>query len=129
MGDLWSMGLQDQEVLEGAVGRPFVTEFLGFIELIESLGDLPSRICNGESPVLEDDSPSICFALATSLASLASDSGALPNIEEWMKNNMTEEFQMVWFKDASRRHGEQHLIDHGNFTKWARRLEKWIQSS
>jgi hypothetical protein len=128
MGDLWNMGLQDQEILEGAVGRGFVTEFLGFIELIEQLGDLPVQIIDGKNPSLEDESPSTLFALSSCLANSAENIESLPNIEAWIKEHLPEEYQMVWFKDACRRHGENHLITNGNFVEWARRLEKWVES-
>ena len=124
---LWQAGIRQTEVLEGAVGQAFTTEFLGFLELIEQLGNLPQDIKSGKNPTLSEeqkDDPSVLYALASCLSFSPTEEN-LQMIMNWVESNLTEEFQMLFFKDLCRKHSEQFVIENGNFTEWARRLEKW----
>jgi hypothetical protein len=124
---LWKIGIRDEEILEGAVGQGFVTEFLGFLELIEQLGDLPLKIKKGENPELTEEQksdPSTLYALASCLSHSPTENN-LEDIMNWVKAHLSEEFQMLFFKDLCRKHTEQFVIDHGDFTEWAQRLEQW----
>ncbi len=131
LGWLLNNGLRDRELIEGAVGQVFSLEFSAFLNLIESVGDAPQKICSGENFDLGDlkHETGVCFALACAL-SKQSDKH-FENIANWARVNLQEEYQMMLLKDASRLHGPKTLIQQGGdtYSDWQIALDKWMSSN
>lgn len=104
VSDVFKVGLRDYETIEGAIGEAFATEFLSFVQMIETLGDFPRKIATGQNPKLSeltDSSPSIMFALTECLTGMSKKS--FVNIAKWVRTEMPSEYQAKFVTDVERR--------------------------
>jgi hypothetical protein len=107
VSDLFKVGLKSHEVLEGAVGEAFATEFLSFVEMIETLGSIPRKIATGGSVTLDDlesSSPSILFALTQCLTQMTEKH--FVNIAKWVHRELPTEYQAKYITDCEKRFPE-----------------------
>lgn len=112
VSDLFKAGLKSHEVMEGAIGEAFATEFLSFVQMIEKLGDFPRKIANGEAPCigdLGDTSPSIMYALTQCLTGMCKTS--FVNISLWVRNEMSSEYQAKFITEVEKRFPECTELD------------------
>lgn len=137
VGRLWARGdkgnesakvLRRHDVIAGAAGENFATEFLGFIALMEQLGDLPLRITKGQANGVDCPSdPSVLYALTGSLARWAgNDPSTLPNIAKWCRGYLPPEFQLRLLQDGETQHGEK-FTNTTDFIDWSLEANKFFQ--
>jgi len=112
VSDLFKVGLRSHEIMEGAIGEAFATEFLSFIQMIEQLGDFPRRIAQGKNPSmseLNNTSPSIMYALTQCLTGMSKTS--FVNIAKWVQRNMSSEYQAKYITEIEKRFPECTEMD------------------
>ena len=113
-GRLLNLGLDGYEVIKGATGEAFATEFLSFLARIEQLGDLPARISKGESPEAPEDSSAL-YALTSCLSKLSGKEDKYRNIITWVTNYLPEEFAAFYLTTIEAMYGSQ-VTETGEFT-------------
>ena len=124
--------LRDREVIEGAVGQVFSLEFCAFMDLIAKVGDAPAVICQTGKYDLDAElknDTGVCFALSCALAKRADKH--FDNIAAWARVSLSEEYQMMLLKDASRMHGSRKLIEQGGdaYNDWQIALDDWMKNA
>ena len=111
--------LRAHEVLAGAAGESFATEFLGFVALMAQLGDLPMRISKGQANGVDCPAdPSTLFALTGALSNMAARGDSeWAAIAKWGSEYLPPEYQLRLLKDVEDKYGDT-LVETRPFVEW-----------
>jgi hypothetical protein len=96
MGRLYSFGLTDYEILAGAVGEAFATEFIAFVRIWQKIPSIDEILNNPDTTNVPPD-PASRYALMGMLAHNA-DEHNLTNIMRYLKR-VPPEFSVLCAKD------------------------------
>lgn len=114
VGRLLNRGIDDYEVIAGAAGEGFATEFLAFYR---TFGKIPTReeILENPEGAWVPDEPDACYAVAGMLAHAAT----AENFEVILKylNRMSREFAVLCVKDAIKKGPD--ITESKAFLEWA----------
>lgn len=115
VGRLVNLGLDSLDVLSGAAGEGFATEFLAFYRVWQSLPDRNEIYLNPNKAPVPQGKPDVMFALMGSLAHGAN----AQTIDATVKylSRVPAEFQALCMKDAIAR--DRTLVATKAFTGWA----------
>lgn len=114
LGRLVARGILDHEVLSGAAGEGFATEFLAFRRTWSALPDrLEIYLSPTTAPVPE--APDVLYALMGALA-FGADVGNWDATVRYLER-VPPEFAVLCVRDATRR--DRALVQTGAYTRWA----------
>ncbi len=115
MAKLYKAGFKnDPEVLGGAVGEGFASEFIAFVKVVMNLPSIESIIANPESAAIPKDAASL-YAVSTALAARVEPKNAEAVIK--YLHRLPEEFGVLGMRDAVRM--QPAIKQTKGFVKWA----------
>lgn len=103
LGELFKLGLTDFEILAGAAGDTFATEFIAFIRVWQNLPSIDDIILDPDNAPVPND-PATRYALMGMLAHNANDQN-LTNVMRYLKR-VPPEFSVLCGKDIITRKPE-----------------------
>ncbi|MCK5050777.1 MAG: ATP-binding protein [Candidatus Cloacimonetes bacterium] len=119
VGKMMNAGLPkdtEYEMISGAAGEAFATEFLGFLKVYRDLPDIDKLIADPENTDVPNE-PSTLFAVCGALsASAAANKKNFGNIIKYT-DRLPGEFQVLLIKDAIKRNNL--LANTKEFSQWA----------
>jgi len=114
VGKLLKAGLDNAEVLAGAVGEGFAAEFIGFMRIWQTLPNIDAILLSPESAKVPTEVAAL-YAIATVLAEKTTVDNA-PRVMRYA-NRMPKEFATLCIRDALGRCPE--AANNKDFIRWA----------
>lgn len=114
LAKLYGAGIKSHEVLAGAAGEGFATEFIGFLKIWQSLPSIDAILIDPDKVGVPSE-PAALYAVATALATKISKANA-HRVLAYL-NRMPEEFAVLGVRDALRKVPE--AANTPAFIKWA----------
>lgn len=108
-------GVEDREVLTGAIGEGWTQDFLAFLKIYRSMPDLDEVIANPDTAPLPGSDASLAIAVTTALAYRAGKDNFDAIIRYLAR--ISKEFEVFGVRDATNR--DQSLFDTKAYTQWA----------
>ena len=116
VGKWLNTGVSDWEVIAGAAGAAFATEFCAFLRIWRQVADIDTIIANPlTAPVPRDDQPDLAIATAIALSFKATKTNFAAIIQYLCR--LQKEWEVFGVMDAIRR--DPKLGDSAGFTKWS----------
>lgn len=115
VGKWVATGIEDHQIIAGAAGEGFATEFGAFLQVWKSLPDIESLIANPATAPLPDlTRPSLVIATVTAIAYRATIKN-LANVITYLER-LPKEFEMIAIQDATAR--DKALMETAPYTHW-----------
>lgn len=99
LGRLFTAGIRDLEALEGAAGKGFAAEFIGFIRVFEQLPSIDAILLTPDKAPVPTE-PSALYAVATAVASRITHGNAARVIT--YLDRLPKEFSVLGVRDGLR---------------------------